>query len=280
MSFSFRWCVLTICIFLCSKNLTYAETKIYNPIWLDSILESKVDSSAYANLLANTQITTAKEVNFFPQKLRDKTTQYISQVIAFGILLFLGFLSFFFGDYIITIRNSILNTAKYNLFFTTRKFDNLFVNLFFTLIKIVVLSCIIEISVQYFSNKNVSFHFLNYLRTLYTVSIFFIAKIAAENTFIWLIEKGKIYNFLNTFKLYYDLFFGLFLVFASVILLFNNVDILLYFFIIAASIYLIVLLYKFIQLQKFIKIPQKIYFVLYICTFKILPLLLLIKYLF
>jgi len=276
--FNFR---IWILIFLLVSNLgVFAkQSKIYNPIWVDSILSHKKDSTSFAVLQGKVNITTDKTTINLPQPIRNNSVQYTYLVIVVAIFFLLGILFFFFDDFIQTILQSLYNSKKYNIFYTAHRLDNIFLNLVFLIIKMSIVAYSTLILLQYMQKKKIEFSINNTFHVFLLVFVFLCVKYLIENIIVWLTEQQKLYRFLNTYKLYYDLYFGLIFIFISVLILYNNTNILSTYFLIFCALYVVILLYKIIQLQQFVKIHHKIYFILYICTFKILPLLLLTKYL-
>lgn len=255
------------------------QSKIYNPIWVDSILSHKKDSVQFAKLLSKVEITTEKTTINLPQPIRNSSVQYTYLAIVAVIFFLLGILFFFFDDFIQTIIQSLYNTKKYNIYYTAHRLDNIFLNLVFLIIKMSIIAYSTLMLLQHMQNHKLEFSINNTIHIFALVFIFLSVKYLIENIIVWLAAQQKLYRFLNIYKLYYDLYLGLIFIFVSIVILYNRANILYTYFLIFSALYVIILLYKIIQLQQFVKIHHKIYFILYICTFKILPLLLLTKYL-
>jgi hypothetical protein len=281
MSFNSKNYII-IFLLLCTASYSNADsTKVYNPFWVDSILAHQVDSAAMTNLLNKTAITKSQSTISLPQTLRNKSTQLSYFYIIVAFLTFFSILFFFFDDIVNSIKSSLYDTKKYNVLYTAHKFDNIFVNILLFILKGILFSYVVLIFMQY-SQKNNAFVNLNFtllFQILLIVSLFLISKIILEKIIIWVTNQQKIFNFVSIYKLYYDVVFGFVIAFLSIIVIYNNINIINNLYLIGIILYILLLLYKLIQLQQFVKIQYKFYFILYICTLKIMPLILLAKYL-
>lgn len=260
-----------------------AEIKqMYNPVYVDSILKSKKDSAILSQFKSKVLVDYQKNVKAInmaqPFKVLSHTPEYFYGLL--GLLVFFAFMALLFSDYFLSMKESLLSFKNYQLYLYANKFDNLIVAILLTILKVALIAFIVNyILNNHILNEQNQFNSYHFLTILLVVSIFYGVKLLLEWIVFVVTDYSKVFRIFYYKKLFIDIVVGSILTLILVIWYYNtfiNLDILL---IVIAILYLIIIAINFIKLVQISKIPFNVYLILYICTLKIMPLLLLAKYL-
>jgi len=281
MSLYFKWIIwVSLC---CSALLLFSvENKDYNPVWVDSVLRHKTDSAQMHILKQTTFIDSQKDQTSVsiiqPLKNQLKTIDYTYAILI--LLAVLSVLYVFFGDYFVAARESLWSIKQYQVYLEANKFGNYFLLIALFLLKIVLFAFIAHTFINIYISQNYhTFDFDQFVYIFIVVALFYVLKIIAEVIVIFIIGQFKTYRVFYYNKQFFDIVFGslfslfIVLIYYNVILNLNTL------LVVWGLFYMGYIVYKGLKIYQISKNSDKVYFILYLCTFKIMPLLLLAKYL-
>jgi hypothetical protein len=203
---------------------------------------------------------------------------YITSVI----LIILVILKTIFDDYTQALLEGLLSLKKFYIFYKSKKYDSLFAVLTIYFLKIIILSMVTYIGLNYFNKNNFSvFQTDKFLKILLLLVVFFSIKNIIESIFNWVIGTQDPYRALFLQNLFAELILSTTLLIIFMTYIYNSrlssglMTILLTANISAYLFFNIIRSYQLISINS---IKYKLHFFLYICAFKVLPFLVLIKY--
>lgn len=257
------------------------SNKDYNPIWVDSILKNKIDSAQMLKLKQSAFIDGQKsrptKVIIQPLRAQQKILEYM--FVALLILLIIALLYVFFGDYFLAVRESLVSIKQYQVYLAANKFDNFFLIVALFLFKIILLAFVVNSFINIY--VSIYYNIFNYKQFAYILSviaIFFSLKMILEIIVLFVIGQIKTYRLFYFNKLFFDIAFACLVSLFIVLMYYNTTIDKREFLILFGVIYTFYIVYKGFKIAQFAKISNKIYFILYLCTFKIIPLMLVVKY--
>ena len=258
------------------------EVGAINPIFRDSVLKNKIDSARWNNMLTHLDINNESTRQMLIQKQKHPAKSNVFLFISLTILLFLLILRLVFEDLFYSILEGMLSIKKFFIFFKTKKYDSLFAILFVYTIKIIILSLMLYCGVIIFRNDDfTSFSFARFLDICLLLGLFFTLKNMVEFIFNWIIDTQETFKAVFLQNLFAELLLCVILLLFLLIYIYNghispDFMILLMLFIFGG--YTVFNIVRSYQLMGNIRIPYKLHFFLYICAFKIIPVLLLARY--
>lgn len=262
--------------------LSNNKADLINPIFRDSVLKNNIDSARWNSMITYLDIYKKSNPQMLIQKQKNPLRSNAFLFISFTILLFLLVLRLIFEDLFYSILEGIYSIKKFFIFYKTKKYDSLFAILFIYSIKIIILSLILYIGVIDFRKDDFSdFSFARFLNITLMLGLFFTIKNMVEFIFNWIIDTQ------DTFKAFFlqNLFTELLLCVVVLILLMVYIynshissDFMLFLMVACFGGYTVFNIVRSYQLMGNIRIPYKLHFFLYICAFKIIPVLLLARY--
>ncbi len=288
LSNQFLLCFNKKLIFLClSLVFTLSafakqDTSCINPVFRDSILNNKVDTAKWNVIKSSININKSTHKNRVIQKekhpLNNISFLYISGIILIVLLL----MKLIFDDFSFSLLEGIFSFKKYLLYYQSKKYDSLIAIILVYFISTTILSLITYIFVVHFVNDNfTNFNLLLFLEVLAVILLFFSSKYFIEFIFNWVIDTQNIFRAFFLQNLFSELLLSIIALFLLLIYIYNSA-VSYNFTIIAVSFILVVYLVfntlRSYQLMDSVRIPYKLHFFLYICAFKIIPMLLIAKY--
>ncbi|MCB0512037.1 MAG: DUF4271 domain-containing protein [Bacteroidetes bacterium] len=273
---------IVLIILCCSIFYSFsADKKDYNPIWVDSILKNKTDSAQMLQLkqsiFIDGQKATPTTVIIQPLRAQQKALDYMYAALL--ILLIIALLYVFFGDYFLAVRESLVSIKQYQVYLAANKFDNFFLIVALFLFKIILLAFVVNSFINIY--VSIYYNIFNYKQFAYILSviaIFFSLKMILEIIVLFVIGQIKTYRLFYFNKLFFDIAFACMVALIIVLMYYNTSTDIRAFLILFGAIYTLYIVYKGFKITQFAKISNKIYFILYLCTFKIMPLMLVVKY--
>ena len=261
-----------------SKN----DTTAYNPFFRDSILKNKIDTVRWHQLqnIVDIHKPAGKIISLQQQKTPDKSIVFL--IIAGVVILFILVLRVIFDDFAASLLEGILSMKKFYIFYKSKKYDSLFAVLSVYILKVVILSYILYIGILFLGkDKFLVFSYDGFFRILALLTLFFTLKNITEfifNSVIGTIDMFKAFFLQNLFA---EFMLTIILLIVFMIYIYSShfsPGIMLALMIACLSGYTVFNIVRSYQLMSNIRIPHKLHFFLYICAFKIIPLLLLTKY--
>ena len=268
--------VFTLCIF--AKQ----DTSCVNPVFRDSILKNKVDTAKWNVIKSSIDINKSTHKNREIQKEKHPLNNISFLYISCIILLVLLLMRLIFDDFSFSLLEGIFSFKKYLLYYQSKKYDSLIAIILVYLISATILSLITYIVLVHFVNDDfTNFDILLFLEVLAVVILFFSAKYFIEFIFNWVIDTQNIFRAFFLQNLFSELLLSIVALFLLLIYIYNSA-VSYNFTIIAMSfivvVYLVFNTLRSYQLMDSVRIPYKLHFFLYICAFKIIPMLLIAKY--
>jgi len=239
------------------SSIAKNDTTIFNPIFRDSILRNKIDSVGI-KLLNNHINKEKKSTTLLIQKQKKAPPSTLSMF------------------------EGLWSIKRFFIFYKSKKYSSFIAILSIYLLNIIILSLIAYVAIQYYQKNSFrSFEFIVFLKLLGILALFFIFKDILEFIFNWVINMQSAYRAFFLQLLFSEIIIAsLFLVLLMVTVYNQQVSerFLVSLFVISFLSYLVFNTIRSFQLMSNIRIDYKLHFFLYICAFKVLPLLILAKF--
>ncbi|MFN8237366.1 MAG: DUF4271 domain-containing protein [Chitinophagales bacterium] len=258
------------------------DTSSVNPFYRDSILKNKMDSARWKMILSGQDIYRNPAKNLLiqhPKETAESTVfLYISLIIGLLILL----LRLLFSDFMVSLFEGILSVKKFYIHIKSNKYDTILAVLWIYIVKLLLLSLILYIALAHSTGRR--FHAFDtyfYIRILSSLSLFFVFKNMLEYIFNRVIQMQDSYKAFFLQNLFSELLIAAVLLLFLLIYIYNDfisLQALLGSIIFSAAVYVFFNTIRSYQLMGNVSIVHKLHFFLYICAFKILPVLVLVKY--
>jgi hypothetical protein len=261
-----------------SKN----DTTAYNPFFRDSILKNKIDTVRWHHLqnVLDIHKPASKIIALQQPKTAHKSIVFL--MIAGVIILFILLLRLIFDDFAASLLEGILSMKKYYIFYKSKKYDSLFAVLSVYILKIAIFSYILYIGILFFGkDKFLVFSYDGFFRILALLTLFFTLKNITEFIFNSVIGTNDMFKAFFLQNLFAEFLLTIILLVVFMIYIYSShvsSGFMLGFMIACLAGYAVFNIVRSYQLMSNIRIPHKLHFFLYICAFKIIPLLLLTKY--
>ncbi len=255
-----------------------------NPYFIDSVLKNKLDTAKFHQIEANllTKKPAATQTIIQQEKPNAQSNWYLTAALILILLTLL--LRLLFDDFTDSMFEGVVSFKKFMIFYQSKKYDSLLAVLLLFVLNIAVLSLVIHIFIQVILNDHFSEFYLNrYIK----ITVAFLIYFFVINTIEYLFN-----GFTNTLSVFvahflwflFSSFFGIIICLLILLIHIYNTNISLGFLeIVGWIIFVFFVFFNIIrsyQLFRTIRIPYKLHFFMYICAFKLLPLLILGKYIF
>jgi len=275
---------LFLFIFLCFSLYSFSknDTTAYNPFFRDSVLKNKIDSGCWNKLVSVTDIHKPSGKTVFVQKQKHAQKSTVLLYISLAIALLLVVLRLIFDDFSFSLLEGIVSVKKFYIFYKSKKYDSLFAILSVYIFKISILSLVVYIGLRYMQQDdftNFSFYFFFDIWVL--LGLFFTVKNVIEFIFNWVIDTQETFKAFFLQNLFAEFVVSVFLLVLFLIYIYNShisYDFMFGLLLSGLGVYVVFNIVRSYQLMGNVRIPYKLHFFLYICAFKILPVLLLVKY--
>lgn len=269
---------LTISFSSFSKN----DTSAFNPVFRDSVLKNNIDSERWNKLVFNLDIHKKANKHIFIQTQKHPQTSSVFLFISLTILIILLVLRLIFEDLFYSILEGMVSIKKFFIFYKSKKYDSLFAIIFIYTIKIIILSLMVYIGLCIFQKTDFAhFSYADFLDICVLLGLFFIVKNIVEFIFNWIIDTQEMFKAFFLQNLFAELLLSIILLVLFLIYIYNNHvsrDFMLFLILFSFVGYAFFNIVRSYQLMGNIRIPYKLHFFLYICAFKIIPMLLLARY--
>lgn len=272
------FCALLISCTAFSK----VDTSSFNPIFRDSVLKNKVDSSKWNQLTGAVNKLKVSGAVFFVQKEKQPATSTSFLTVSSIILLLLLLVRLFFDDFTFSLLEGIISVKKFFIFYKSKKYDSLLAILAVYLLKITILSLLVYIGLRFFQQDDyTSFSYYYFFDIWMLLAFFFTIKNIIEFVFNWVIDTQETFKAFFLQNLFAEFLLSIILLIVLLIYIYNNhvsYNFMLFLLVFSCSVYVVFNIIRSYQLMSNIRIPYKLHFFLYICAFKIIPIMLLVKY--
>ena len=261
-----------------------ADTTNTNPFFIDSVLKNKLDTAKFSKIESGLLIKKPAAVQTIiqQQKQNEQSDWYIMAAVILLVLML--FMRLLFYDFTFSMFEGVVSFKKFMVFYQSKKYDSFLAVLILFVLNIAMLSLVVHIFIQIILNDNFTHFYLNrliqitlillvYFFTISTIEYFFNG---FTNTISLFVAHFLWYLFSSFFSIIICLLILLMHVYnASVSIGLLNVVGWMFF-----SVFIVFNIIRSYQLLRTICIPYKLHFFMYICAFKLLPLLILGKYIF
>ena len=150
------------------------------------------------------------------------------------------------------------------------------------LFKITILALVVYIGINYFQKDDfTTFHLKIFFNIWALLSIFFIAKNSIEYIFNWVIGTLDAFNASFLSSLFAEFILAVLLLIVFMLYIYNtqiSYSFMLTILMLSVSVYVVFNIIRSYQLISNMRINYNLHFFLYICAFKIIPFLILTKY--
>jgi hypothetical protein len=273
---------LLVFLFISLSSFSKNDTSAYNPFFRDSVLKNKIDSGRWNKLVSVTDIHKPSGKAIFVQKQKHAQKSTVLLYISLAIALLLVVLRLIFDDFSFSLLEGMVSVKKFYIFYKSKKYDSLFAILSVYIFKISILSLVVYIGLRYMQQDdftNFSFYFFFDIWVL--LGLFFTVKNVIEFIFNWVIDTQETFKAFFLQNLFAEFVVSVFLLVLFLIYIYNShisYDFMFGLLLSGLGVYVVFNIVRSYQLMGNVRIPYKLHFFLYICAFKILPVLLLVKY--
>ncbi len=277
-----RYSFLFILLFASLISFSKNDTTSFNPLFRDSVLKNKVDSVKWNKLVSAIDIHKTSGGNILIQKQKHPVKSPSFLYITIGIFLILLILRLIFDDFSFSLLEGIASVKKFLIFYKSKKYDSLLAILSIYILKISILSLVVYIGLHFFKKDEfTSFQYLYFFNIWILLGLFFTIKNVIEFVFNFVIQTQETFKAFFLQNLFAEFLLSIVLLVLMLIYIYNG-NVSYNFMTILMSIcftgYAVFNIVRSYQLMSNIRIPYKLHFFLYICAFKIIPMLLLAKY--
>lgn len=276
----FLFFLLLISNSIFAKKATYTAE---NPKYLDSILRTQVDTAKWMVLQQNINIHKTGATTLI-QSIRKN--QNNTNYILFGcfFLLLLLIIRLIFEDFMYAIVDGLYSVKKFYTYYKTKKYDSLMAILLIMVLKVLNISFIIYTIVQYIETGGfLDFNIYLLLKILLIIALFYAIKSIIELVFNEAIGMRESYNAFYLFTFFTEFITSILFLLLLIVFIYNNsINIQNVYLVLLCGtiIYVVFNIIRSYQLMDNFRIASKLQFFMYICTFKILPFLILVRYIF
>ncbi|MCB0508224.1 MAG: DUF4271 domain-containing protein [Bacteroidetes bacterium] len=262
---------------------SYSKTETYsvNPIFRDSILRTQIDTARWHAVLQNVGIFNKSSLVFVQQQ-KANTSSKVYVIFVFVCLILILLTRFIFDNFSYSFLEGLKSAKVFKEHLRSRKYTSLLAILFVYLMNILLFTFLIFIVALYYTKRNFEvFNAEHFLFLLLIFCLFYVIRDAIEFIF------NNISNSVNNYKAFFlhnqftDFLFLICMSIVALVFVYHSTTSFFYmnlFLGIFLSIYIVFNSIKSYQLFEEIHIDYKLHFFLYICAFKILPLLILTRF--
>lgn len=274
--------LLILMLFVTSSSLAAEKSSSPNPIFRDSVLKSKVDTGLWYMAVQQLDIhqQPAPKKNLQHQKNNGHSRVFL--ISAFFILLLVVFFKLVFDDFSYALLEGVLSYKKFIVYSQSKKYDSFIAVFIIYILKILLLSMVIYAVIHSFGKNNFnSFYIVFFWKFFFLLLFFFSLKNTIEYVFNFVVQTHQIFKSFFLHTLFIDFILLLILLPLFLVFIYNdniNQGIINWIVISGLVFYAFFNIIRSYQLASLVRIPYKLHFFLYICTFKILPILLLTKF--
>lgn len=269
-------------LLLAISSFSKPDTSNINPIFRDSVLNHSIDSSKWSSLIHEMDIHKSSNKNMMIQKQKSLLNNNMYLYVFSIIIALLLLMRLLLDDFFVSLIEGTFSIKKFYLFFQSKKYDSLLAIIFTYLLNLICISFITYVGLVYYLNRNFNeFDILFLLKILALITLFFVVKNIIEFIFNWVINTLHIFKAFFLQNLFVELIGSILLLILLLIFIYNQSLSTVFFstsILFFAIVYVVFNTIRSYQLIGNVRIPYKLHFFLYICAFKILPLLLMVKY--
>jgi hypothetical protein len=254
----------------------------FNPQYVDSMLTQHTDSARWSALVANQDIYRPASAAAVIQQPR-VPSKSPSLLFAVGIVLVVMLLlRLLFSDFVQAMSEGVLQMKKFFVHFKSNKYDSLLAVLSVYLIKIVLLALVVYTFILLYRRDA----FTRFDTGLFVVIVsrlllFFLAKNLLEYLFNSVIRTQEIFRAFFLQNLFSELLMNTGMAVLLLVFTYNSSLPVVLLYVLTGGIVFIFVVFNIVrsyQLMYNIRINYRLHFFMYICAFKIIPMLVLARY--
>ncbi len=253
-----------------------------NPVYRDSVLNHELDSAAYLKFKSKTNHYKIASKTPVIQKIRIGGVS-LYYFFALLVLLFLLLLiRLFFEDFFMSLAEGIISNKKFLVYLKSKKYDSFLAMLSVYTLHLVCLAYLLFLITIQFSTGNFrQFNLLFLMKFTFLLFLFFTLKFIIEFIFNAISDSADTFKTFFIQHIFIELaFYFLLILLFTFFIYYNNTNtehILVTLLVIAGGLFIFSSFRSF-QLLLELKVVYKLHFFLYLCAFKVLPVLLLGKF--
>lgn len=285
MSPLFRACFLLL-FFLFTTSVVFSnpETSAINPVFRDSVLNNKLDTAKWNSVVTRLDRFKQATEKHRIQELRPQTVSLIFLYVATFIVICLISLRVIFDDFSNALLEGLMSRKQFFVFYKSKKYDSLLAVLFVYIFNLILLSFIVFLVWTVFNEKSfVKFNYTVFFNICMLLIVFFTVKYIIEYIFNFITDTLDTFKAFLLQSFFTEFMLSITLLVLSLIFIYNQ-----HFgfktaagFVTAiVALYLVFNIVRSYQLTSVFRLPYKFHFFLYICAFKLIPILLLVKFFF
>lgn len=282
MSIFFRSFCCLLLILSASQNIS-AQEKNYNPIFVDTFL---IQNSQEASIQAIAKKNEAANISSKPiwdiQKLKERNRIASMVVIIPIILLLLIILKFIFANFFKSSILGLFNRKVFELQYSNKKFSEILPLILIFLIRNATFVLILQFILSLILKRTQLLNLQTFLFLLVITNIFFTIKVIAEFIIQNILGSGSYFRMYFTQHYLLTLWLSLPILALILIMYLNSIELtmswILAILLIPISVIALFSTIRSLMLWNGAWKHYLIYFFIYLCTFKIIPYLIIVKF--
>lgn len=258
------------------------DTTSFNPYFRDSVLKNKVDTARWQQLRQSTDLRRTAGASFVIQHQKQPDTSKAFLLIATLILIVLLVMRLLFDDFSYSLLEGLLSVKKFFIYYKTKKYDSFLAVFSLYVLKIIILALVVDILLLHLTHRD--FRLFDpswFVDVVLALSVFFVLKNLVEFVFNVVIGTQDMFRAFFLQNLFAEFMLSLLLLLILLIYVYNDGlgnGMLIFVCSLVLGLFAVFNIVRSYQLMGNVRVTYKLHFFLYICAFKILPLLLLAKY--
>ncbi|HNE51440.1 MAG TPA: DUF4271 domain-containing protein [Chitinophagales bacterium] len=253
-----------------------------NPVFRDSVLKHELDSAAYLKFKSKTNPFKLAAKTPVIQNIRIGGISLYYFIALLVLLFFLVLIRLFFEDFFMSLAEGIISNKKFLIYLKSKKYDSFLAMLSVYALHLVCLAYLLYlIAILYTTGNFKQFNLLILGKFTLLLFLFFTLKFIIEFIFNAISDSADTFKTFFIQHLFIELAFYFLLILLFTFFIYyqynNNQYLLIILSVISVGLLLFTAFRSF-QLLLELKVVYKLHFFLYLCAFKVLPVLLLGKF--
>lgn len=282
MSIYFRNFCFLIWIFTCGQY-AFAQEMDYNPVFVDTFLVKNSEEATLQKYIQKNDANNISSTSMWDvQQLKEATHSTSLIIITPLVLLFLIILKFIFNNFFQSSLLGLFNEKLFQLQYRNKKFSEILPLILIFVIRNTTIVLILQYLLSILLKQNKYLNIQTFLFLFLISNLFFAIKLIAEFIIQNIIGTGS--SFRIYFTQHYLITLWLSIPFLAIILIMylNSIELtmnlILIFFIVPVAIISLFSTIRSLMLWNGAWKHYLIYFFIYLCTFKIIPYLIIAKF--
>lgn len=269
--------------FICLLQTVFAQEMDYNPVFLDTFLVQNAQEASVQDILhKNEAVSVSPKLFWDVQQLRERNHLSALVIVTPIILLLLIILKFIFNNFFQSSLLGLFNRKAFELQYFNKKFSEFFPLVLIFIIRNSTIVLILQFLLSFFLEKKSLMSIKTFAILFILTNLFYAIKVFVEYIMQNIIGSGNYFRMYFTQHYLLTLWLSLPILGLILIIYLNSIELtlslMLVFFLIPFASIAIFSLIRSLMLWNGAWKHYLIYFFIYLCTFKIIPYLIIAKF--